>query len=91
MARGICDGVPALDSPIARDERSGVGNRSSALSQLGRGTRLEDDPRERLLDVRDHLRGVGVPQPDGPAMERNSPFLISRWTPLSACVSTSSV
>ncbi len=34
---------------------------------------------------------VDLPQPDGPAIEMYSPFLMSRWMPESACVSTSSV
>src|SRR5690242_14165569 len=34
---------------------------------------------------------VDLPQPDGPAIERYSPFLTSKWTLDSACVSTSSV
>src|SRR5207253_1935712 len=36
-------------------------------------------------------RRVDLPQPDGPAIEMNSPCAISRWMPESACVSTSSV
>src|SRR5436309_2348975 len=36
-------------------------------------------------------RSVVLPQPEGPAIETYSPFLISRWMPASACVSTSSV
>src|SRR6185436_2220638 len=34
---------------------------------------------------------VVLPQPDGPAIETYSPFLISRWIPERAWVSTSSV
>src|SRR5258708_23250284 len=34
---------------------------------------------------------VDLPQPEGPAIERYSPFLMCRWMPASACVSTSSV
>src|SRR5512143_3143539 len=34
---------------------------------------------------------VDLPQPDGPAIERYSPFLTSKWTFDKACVSTSSV
>jgi hypothetical protein len=34
---------------------------------------------------------VVLPQPEGPAMETYSPFLISRWIPDRAWVSTSSV
>src|SRR5260370_23936892 len=34
---------------------------------------------------------VDLPQPEGPAIDRYSPFLICRWMPASACVSTSSV
>src|SRR5688572_7670198 len=34
---------------------------------------------------------VDLPQPEGPEIERNSPFATSRWMPSSACVSRSSV
>ena len=34
---------------------------------------------------------VDLPQPDGPAIDRYSPFFTSKWMPESACVSTSSV
>src|SRR5262245_34596907 len=34
---------------------------------------------------------VDLPHPDGPAIETNSPALMSSWMPASACVSTSSV
>src|SRR5262252_1894846 len=34
---------------------------------------------------------VDLPQPDGPAIDRYSPFLTSKWMPERACVSTSSV
>ena len=34
---------------------------------------------------------VDFPQPEGPEIEKYSPFLISRCTPASACVSISSV
>src|SRR5579864_7931427 len=34
---------------------------------------------------------VDFPQPEGPAIETNSPRSMSRWTPARACVSTSSV
>src|SRR5580698_6382068 len=34
---------------------------------------------------------VDLPQPDGPAIDRYSPFLTSKWMEESACVSTSSV
>src|SRR5882762_4978667 len=34
---------------------------------------------------------VDLPQPEGPAIERYSPFLMCRWMPANACVSTSSV
>src|SRR5258708_6248033 len=34
---------------------------------------------------------VDLPQPEGPAIDRYSPFLMCRWMPASACVSTSSV
>src|SRR5260370_6211535 len=34
---------------------------------------------------------VDLPQHEGPAIDRYSPFLICRWMPASACVSTSSV
>src|SRR5579863_9625190 len=34
---------------------------------------------------------VDLPQPDGPAIDRYSPFLTSKWIEESACVSTSSV
>src|SRR5204863_6261744 len=34
---------------------------------------------------------VDFPQPDGPEMDRYSPFFTSKWMLCSACVSTSSV
>jgi hypothetical protein len=34
---------------------------------------------------------VDLPQPEGPAIDRYSPFATSMWMPDSACVSTSSV
>ena len=36
-------------------------------------------------------RRVDLPQPDGPAIETYSPFLIYMWMVARACVSTSSV
>src|ERR1700686_3598435 len=34
---------------------------------------------------------VDLPQPEGPEIDRYSPFLMCRWMPARACVSTSSV
>src|SRR5215207_87456 len=73
------------------------------ISRLRIRARAEKERSATCLVLSTYLPSLGVssrpridsrvvlPQPEGPAIETYSPFLISRWMPASACVSTSSV